>query len=172
MYTHEVRWFVLLPLAVILGVVQVFLEVGDVWFGFPARPDWLWILAFVATLRTTPVEAIGAFALCGLTRDLFLGPRLGSGTFAFVLIGWVAIHWRLLATTRGWLFQILIAALSAFLVALVRHGLDYGWLTYKLMERWFFVSMADGLLTGVGYLPLALVLGLSSFRPWKTRSSF
>lgn len=172
MFDHEIRWYVLVAMAVLIGMGQIALETGGVWFGFPARPDWLWALAFFAALRTTPMSALAAFAACGVVRDVLLGPRLGSAAIAYILVGWLVLSWRLLASQHGFLTSTLLAGVTAFLVALIRHALDYGSQTYTLIDRIFFVSVGDGLLTGVAYLPLILILSVNSFCPWRERSGF
>ncbi len=172
MYDHDICWYSFVPLALLIAGAALLAETAGWWGHFPARPDWLWGLAFYAGLKAPPNPAIMAFFLCGLIRDLVLGPKLGSATLAFTFIGWITLYWRPLAATRGWFYQPLVAGLSAFLLMLMKHALDYGPLTYKLLERWFFVSLVDGVLTGMGYLPLMLVLGLASLRPWKDREGY
>lgn len=172
MYDHDIRWWALAPVGILIGLGQLFLEVSGVWFDFPARPDWLWCLAFFAALRTPPVSAICAFAACGFLRDVILGPKLGAGCIAFIVVGWIVLSWRILASDRGWPSAALMAGATAFLVAVLKHGLDYGGMTYKLMERVFFVSLGDAALTGVAFLPLALLLSSGSFRPWRARSGY
>ncbi len=172
MFEHEIRWHTLFGLAVLAALLQVGLETGGLWFGFPARPDWLWILALSATLRTAPTTAMIAFASCGIVRDLFLGPRMGAAAIAYILIGWLALSWRTLAVERSLVTAPLLAGTTAFLAALIRHSLEYGTLAYTLADRVFFVSVGDGLLTGVLYLPFALILSLHAFRPWQERSGY
>lgn len=172
MFDHEVRWYTLFGLAVLAALAQAGLETGGLWFGFPARPDWLWILALCATLRTSPTSALIAFASCGIVRDLFLGPRLGAAAIAYILVGWLTLSWRTLASERALLTAPLLAGTTAFLAALIRHALAYGPFAHKLADRVFFVSVGDGLLTGVAYLPLALILSLGAFRPWRERSGY
>lgn len=172
MREHEIRWWVLIAVGMLIGFGQLFLEISGSWFSFPARPDWFWCLAFCAALRTSPVSAIAVFGLCGVMRDLLLGPRLGAGAIAFVAVGWLALSWRVLAVDRGWMWAALLAGVTAFLEALLRHSLEYGMLAHKLVERVFFVSLGDAALTALGYLPLTLVLAFHSFRPWRERSGF
>lgn len=172
MFEHDVRWYALIPTAMLMALAHLTAEMGGLWFSFPARPEWLWALAFYATLRTPPVQALAAFFLCGLLRDCILGPRLGAGAMAYLVVGWVTLNWRFLATSRGWPMQALVAAWSAFFVAMLKHALDYGPLAYKLLYRVFFVSFGDGVLTGFAYLPLLLVLSLDSFRPWRQRGGY
>lgn len=166
----EIRWHTLAALAVIVPLLAVGAEIGGVWFGFPARPDWLWILAFSAALRATPARALLAFASCGFLRDVFLGPRLGAGVIAYVLIGWALLSWRTFATERSLLTAPLLAGATAFLAALLRHSLDFGFAAYTLADRVFFVSAGDGLLTGLLYLPFVLILHFPPLCPWQERS--
>jgi rod shape-determining protein MreD len=172
MFDHEIRWYTLVALALLTGLAHLASETSGLWFAFPARPDWLWGLAFFAVLRTPPVSALAAFAACGVVRDALLGPRLGSAAIAYILVGWLVLSWRHLGGRHGILTSVLLAGVTAFLAALIRHSLDYGWLAHRLVDRIFFVSIGDGLLTGVGYLPLMLVLSAASFRPWRERSGF
>lgn len=172
MLEHEVRWYALAPTAILIALLHLAVEMGGLWFSFPARPEWLWGLAFYATLRTPSTQALVVFFLCGLVRDCLLGPRLGAGTLAYLLLGWVTLHWRFFAASRGLPMQVLLVGWSAFFVALLKHALDYGPLAYKLLYRVFFVSFGDGVLTGLAYLPLLVVLSLDSFRPWRERSGY
>ena len=172
MFDHEIRWPTPVAMAVLVAMCQLAAETSGLWFGFPARPDWLWGLAFHAALRTAPGAALVAFASCGLVRDLFLGPTLGSAAIAYILVGWAVLSWRLLAVGHNILTTVLLAGVTAFLESLVRPALDYGSLAYRLMDRVFFVSMGDGLLTGAAYLPLVLILGLGPFRPWEERGGY
>ena len=172
MYEHEIRWYALLPVSIVLGLFAVLAEMAGVWGAFPGRPDWLWCLAMCAVLNAPPVPAIAAFAWCGLVRDFTLGSRPGSAMIAFILVGWTVLYWKPLAADRGWPGQALLAGAGAFVVALTRHGLDYGLLAYKLVDRLFFLSAADAVLTGIAYLPLAALLTLPQFRPWRERSGY
>lgn len=173
MYEHGIRWYALVPVAMLVCLAVLLVETAGLWpRAFPARPDWLWALVFFTTLKTKPVPSIAAFALCGLFRDVMLGPRLGAGVFAYVTVGWMMLHWRMLATPRGWFSQLFAAGASAFLVALLRHALDYGPQAYKLMYRILFVSFADGVLTALVYVPMAGVLCLEAFRPWRRRDGY
>lgn len=172
MYANDIRWWVLVPVSILIGLGQVFSEVSGLWFSFPSRPDWLWCLAFFAVLRSSPVSAIFAFGLCGFMRDVILGPKLGSACIAYLLIGWIALSWRILASDRGWFGAALLAGTTGFLVSVIRHSLDYGAMAYKLLDRVFFLSLGDAALTGLGFLPLALLLSLDSFRPWRERAGF
>lgn len=172
MYEYNVRWWALIPVSILLGFGQLFSEVSGLWFGFPARPDWLWCLAFIAALRTPPVSAIFAFGLCGFMRDGILGPKLGSACLSYLIVGWVVLSWRILASDRGWFGAALMAGVTAFLTAVLKHSLDYGAMTYKLIDKVFFISLGDAALTGLVYLPLALILYLDSFCPWRERTVF
>ena len=172
MYDHDVRWPTLAAMAIILSLGALAAEIWGLWFRFPSRPDLLWILAFYTVLRVPPARATAAFALCGLIRDLFLGPRLGSAMLAYLVLGWLALHWRFIAIAWGGVGQALVAGAGGFLAALARHALDYGPLTYKLLYRTLFVSLGDGVLTLLAYIPLAALLGLEAFRPWRARDGF
>ncbi|MDR1745401.1 MAG: hypothetical protein LBS30_06585 [Planctomycetota bacterium] len=169
MFDQEIRWPTLFALAVLVSLMQIGLETGGVWFGFPARPDWVWCVAFYAVLRAAPVSALIAFASCGIVRDLFLGPRLGSAAIAYIVVGWLALSWRSFASERVFLTTTLLAGTTAFLAALLRHALDYGPLAYTLIDRVFFVAVGDGLLTGAAYPFLAVLLSLRAFRPCQER---
>ncbi len=170
MYDHEIRWSALVPLALVVGLAALFAEIAGFWGKFPARPDWLWILAFYAAMRATPVPSITAFAWCGFVRDVTLGSSLGSGAIAFVLTGWIALYWKPLASTRGWPGQAVTVGAGGFLVGVIRHGLDAGWLFPNVMDAVFFVSLGDGLLTSLAFIPLAIVFSLSPIRPWRERT--
>ena len=172
MYDQDVRWYVLVPVTFILGFVAINVEIVDVWGTFPARPDWFWCLAVCATLKAPPVSSIFAFAWCGLARDFLLGSRPGSGALAFIAVGWLLHFWKPLAAVRGVPGRAVLAGMSAFIVALARHSLDYGALTYKLWDWLLVVSFGDALLTFVAFFPAAVVLGFPSFRPWREREGF
>lgn len=172
MYEYDVRWWALIPVSILLGFTQLFSEVSGLWFSFPSRPEWLWCLAFTAALRTPPVSAICAFGVCGFVRDAVLGSTLGSASISYLLVGWVVLSWRILASDRGLLGEAVMVMVTAFLVAVLRHALDYGSLGYRLIDRVFFISLGDAALTGVVYLPLVLVLCLEAFRPWRERGVF
>ncbi len=170
MYDHETRWFALAPVTLLLGCAVLTAETAGVWGRFPARPDWFWILAFFAALRTPPLSSIMTFAWCGLARDMLLGPRPGAASIAFVLVGWMALYWKPLASSRSWVGQAVGAGAGAFLVAVIKHGLDAGHLAWEVMEKIFFLSVGDGLLTSLAFLPMALVLSIPSFRPCRQRN--
>lgn len=172
MYGHEIRWYALLPVSIAIGLFAVLADMAGVWGDFPARPEWLWCLALLAALDAPPVPSIAAFAWCGLVRDFTLGPRLGSATLAYLAVGWMALYWKPLAAVRGWPGQALLAGAGAFVAALAKLGLDYGLLTHKLVDRLFFLAAADAVLTGIVYLPLAALLTLPQFRPWRERSGY
>lgn len=172
MFDHEIRWPTLVSMAILVAMLQLASETAGLWFGFPARPDWLWGVAFYAVLRTTPASALVAFASCGLLRDLILGPKLGSAAIAYILIGWTVLSWRLLAAGHNILTTTLLAGVTGFLASLIRHSLDYGPLAYRLVDRVFFVSVGDGALTGAAYLPLVVILGMGPFRPWQERDGY
>lgn len=173
MYEHAIRWYALVSEILLICLAALLAETAGVWpRGLPARPDWLWCLAFFVTLKVRPVPSLLVFAVCGLFRDAMLGPRLGSACIAYVAIGWLALHWRVLATTRGWAPQLVAAGGSAFFAALLRHALDYGPLAHKLVYRILFVSFADGVLTALTYVPMAAVLCSGAFRPWRRRDGY
>lgn len=172
MHRHEIRWYALIPTAVLFCFMELAVETAGLWFRFPIRPNWLWCLVFFAVLQAPAIQAVLAFALCGALRDVLLGPRLGAGTLAFIIGGWFVLHWRLLATTRGVLSQAIIAGATALLVSLLKHGLDYGPLAYKLVYRIIFMSFGDALLTLAAYIPVAAFLSWEPFRPWRERSGY
>lgn len=172
MFDHEIRWATLIAMAVLVAMGQLLAETSGLWFAFPARPDWLWVLGFYAALRTASGSALVAFATCGLVRDLILGPTLGSAAIAYILVGWLVLSWRLLAAGHNIVTTVLLAGATAFLESLVRHSLDYGPLAFRLVDKVFFASVGDGVLTGIAYLPLMLVLSLGPFRPWEERSGY
>ncbi len=172
MYEHEVRWYALVPVAILVGFAHFFAEAGDWYPQMNIRPDWFWCLAFIAALRTPPTQAVVAFFSCGLIRDLLVGPRLGSAAIAFLIVGYLSLSWRILAYQRNFAYQCLLAAVTAFLVAMLKHSLDYGPLTYKLIDRVFLLSLGDAVLTLIAYVPMSLILSLDSFRPWKERSGY
>ncbi|MCD8139826.1 MAG: rod shape-determining protein MreD [Planctomycetaceae bacterium] len=172
MYDHEVRWYALVPVAMLVAFAHIFAEAGGWYPQADVRPDWFWCLAFIAALRTPPTQAIVAFFTCGLIRDILVGPRLGAAAIAFLLIGYLTLSWRILASQRNYASQCLLAAVTAFLVAMLKHSLDYGGLTYKLIDRVFLLSLGDAVLTLAAYVPMSLILSLDSFRPWKERSGF
>lgn len=172
MYQHYVRWYALVPVAILIAFAHIFAETANLYLAFPARPEWLWCLALAAAMKTPPTPAMLAFAACGLIRDLFIGPKLGSALIAYIAVGWLTLSWRLLAHERNYAYQCLLAGVTCFLVALLKHSLDYGSLTYMLIERVFFTSLGDAVLTFAAYAPLGILLSLDSFRPWKERSGF
>lgn len=172
MYEHDVRWYALIPVAMIIALVQLFAEMSELYFAFPARPDWLWCLALAAALRTPPAPAILAFAVCGLVRDVFLGPKLGSAIMAYVAVGWLSHAWRFLAQRHNYAYQCLFAGVACFPMSLIKHSLDYGSLTYKLMDRVFVASLGDAVLTFAAFALMSLFLSFDSFRPWKEKSGF
>ncbi len=171
MYDNEIHWRTLVPVALLLCCVQLIAETGGLWGAFPARPEPLWCLAFYAAMRGAPVSSMAAFFLCGVLRDLAVGPRLGAGALAFTAMGWIALHWRFLATERGWIGQALLAGWAGVFVAILRNALDYGPLAYTLLYRVFFLGIGNGALTGIAYLPLAALFSLAPFRPWRERSA-
>lgn len=172
MYDHEIRWYALIPVSLLLGLAVLIVEMSGWLPRFPARPDLFWCLAFFAALRSLPIMSIMAFGWCGLARDLLLGPKAGAASFAFVLVGWLALYWKPLAAARGRAGQAVAAGAGAFLVAAVKHGLDSGWLAPRLWERIFFIAIGDALLTALAYVPFTLLLSIPSFRPWRERSGF
>lgn len=172
MYEHEIRWFVLVPVAVLTGIFALFAEVSGIWFAFPARPDWLWCVAVFACLKAPPVQTIFAFACCGLVRDVFLGPRPGAALLAYIITGWLLLHWKTLASARGWTGQLALAFLGGLIAAVLKHTLDYGYLASKLWYWILAVSAADALVTMAAYPLVAILLTAPSFRPWREKSVF
>lgn len=172
MHDHDLRWYALVPTAILFCFVELLLETFGVWFRFPVRPNWLWCLAFFAVLRVPAAPAVFAFAVIGLTRDFFLGPKMGAGMLAFIIAGWFALYWRLLATVKGVSSQMLVAGATAFLASLAKHSLDYGPQAYTLAYRILFISLGDAALTAVLYLPLSVFLAWKPFRPWRERGIF
>lgn len=172
MYRQVIRWPTLICVAVLFGMAHLASETGALWFGFPARPDWIYLVAFVCTLRASPVAAVTAFACCGLVRDLVLGPKLGAAVIAYILVGWSTTAWRTLAANQGVLATTLSAGITAFVASLIKHSLDYGMQTHKLIDRIFFIAVGDGLLSGVAYLPLVFLLGIEALKPWQERDGY
>ncbi len=172
MYETDIRWFALIPVALLLGLADLAVETSGAWGGIPFRPDLFWCLAFAAALKSPPTPSIMAFAWCGFARDMLLGPRAGSASLAFVLVGWLALYWKPLSAIRGLAGQAALAGAGAFLVAGLKHALDAGSLAYVMWERIFFLALGDGFLTTLAYAPAALVLMLPSFRPWVERRSY
>lgn len=169
---REMRWAVLVPTALLLGFAMLFAELRGWWGAFPARPDLLWCLAFLAGLRTGATPCIVAFALCGMVRDLFLGPKLGASAIAYVLVGWIFLYWRPLADARGWLMRAFMAGVGACMVAVVKRVLDYGDLSGALWERIAGLAAGDGVLTALVFIPAVVLLHAPSFRPWRDRSGY
>ncbi len=167
MYDNAIRWHTLVPVAALVCFAALLLETGGAWGNFPARPEFLWCLAFYAMMRARPVPAMAAFFLCGVLRDLLLGPRLGAGALSFTAMGWIALHWRFLAASRGWIGQAILAGWAGIFVAILRNALDYGGLAHTLLYRVFFLGVGDGALTCLAYLPLAALFSLAPFRPWR-----
>ncbi len=172
MYETDIRWYALIPVSLLLGLAVLAVETSGAWGGFPFRPDLFWCLAFAAALKSPPAPSIIAFAWCGFARDMLLGPRAGSASLAFVLVGWLALYWKPLAAIRGLAGQAVLAGAGAFLAAALKHGLDAGGLAYVLWERIFFLALGDGVLTAFAYVPAVLILTLPSFRPWAERRSY
>lgn len=172
MYDHEVRWYVLAPITLILGFAVLSAETLDVWGGLPVRPDWFWCLAVVATMKTSPVSSLFVFAWCGLARDFLLGPKPGAAMLAFVLAGWFIQFWKPVAALRGLAGSVMLAGVGALAVSLLKHTLDYGALTYKLWDWMLVVAFGDALLTAVAVIPAALVLNMPSFRPWRESGGY
>lgn len=172
MYDHDIRWWALAPLTLVLGFFVLLAETTGMWGEWPCRPEWFWCLAFLAALRSPPVASVFAFGWCGLSRDFLLGPKPGVAMLAFVIVGWMIHFWKPIAVVRGLPGQVFIAGVGAFAVSLLKHSLDYGSATYKLWDWVLLLSFGDALMTGVAYVPAALILGLPSFRPWRERSGY
>lgn len=172
MYDREIRWSVLLPLSILLGMGMLAAEVFRFWPAFPARPDLFWCLAFLVGLRAPPGPAILAAAWCGVTRDCLLGSRLGSTLAAYVLAAWVLEFWKPLVAVHLWPIRALAVGLTGFFVALVKHFLDAGSLGADLWLGITVISAADAVLTMLCYLPMALMLSFPSFRPWRERGGY
>lgn len=172
MYEHDIRWYALVPDSLLLGLALLLAETAGWWGAFPVRPDLFWCLAFYAALKSPPTPSIMAFAWCGFARDMLLGSRPGASCLAFVVAGWLVLHWKPLAAIRGWLGQAVLSGAGAFAAGLIRHGLDAGRLAGVLWERIFFSALGDGVLTILAYVPAALIFSLSPFRPWRERRRF
>lgn len=172
MYEHEIRWWTLVPTAILAGFLVLFAETGGLWFRFPARPDWFWCIAVLAALKAPPAPAVAVFGCMGLLRDLILGPRPGSAMLAFVLVGWPLIRWLPFAAVRGLAARMFMTAAAAFPVALVKHALDYGSATHKLWYWLAAVSLGDAVLTLLAYPLVVLLLSPEPFRPWRERNAF
>lgn len=171
MFEHEIRWYVLLPVSFLLGMAALSAEIAGVWFRPDMRPDLFWCMAFFITLRTTPLEALAAFAWCGFARDALLGPKLGSAAIAYILVGWSVLYLRYAIVSRGWFGQMFAAGATAFVAALLRHVLDAGRLAASLWDTIFFLAIGDAVLSLIAYAPLCALLALAPFRPWRRRSS-
>lgn len=172
MFETEIRWFSVAPLALLLGLLALFCEIMGVWGGLSARPDLFWCLALCATMKTPPTTSMLVFLWCGLARDATLGPKMGAAAISFVLSGWLALYWKPVAADHGPLLQAPAAGISAFFVSLVRHGLSAGPLFGKVWRETALVSVGDALLTGIAYIPAALIFGLPWFRPWRRRQGY
>lgn len=172
MFEHDIRWYALVPDSLLLGLALLFAETLGVWGGFPVRPDLFWCLAFYAALKSPPAPSIIAFAWCGFARDMLVGSRPGASSLAFILAGWLVLHWSPLAAIRGWGGQAVLAGAGAFVAGLLRHGLDAGRMAAVLWERTFFFALGDGVATVLAYVPMALLLSLPPFRPWRERRQF
>ena len=172
MFEHDIRWYALVPVTLILGFFVLFAETSDVWGAFPMRPDWFWCLAVYAALKSPPTSSIVAFAWCGLARDFILGPKPGSAMLAFVAVGWAVLYWKPIVADRGLPSQAFMAGVGAVVVSFVRHMLDSGRLAYKLWDWMLVAALGDGVLTCLVYVPAVLVLSLPSFRPWRERGGY
>lgn len=171
MFDHEIRWPVLVPVSILLGMAMLAAEIAGLWFRIDMRPDLFWGMAFFITLRTAPMEALAAFAWCGLTRDILLGPRLGSATIAFVLVGWSVLYLRYAIVSRGWFGQLFAVGATGFCVALLRHGLDAGRLAGARWDAIFILAAGDAVLGMAAYAPVCAILALAPFRPWRRRGT-
>lgn len=172
MFEHDIRWSALIPLSLALGLAVLCVEASGVWGGFPVRPEWFCCLAFYAGLRTSPFPSLCAFAWCGLVRDALLGNKMGSATIAFILVGWVAMHWKTLAAVRGVVFQIATLGFYVFGIALLRRFLDAGGLWTKVIPASAFAALGEAAMTAVFYLPCVVFLALPALRPWRMRSGY
>ncbi|MCC8189255.1 MAG: hypothetical protein LIP77_01290 [Planctomycetes bacterium] len=167
MFDHEVRWYALVPVSILLGFAVIFLETARVWGALPIRPDLFWCLACLTVFRSPPLPSLFVFAWCGFCRGILLGTRPGADTLAYIVTGWLYLHWKPFSLGRGWAGQAIMAATAAAATSLLRQALAYGFLAHTLWERVLVVAVGDGLLTCPAYLLMAGVLALPSFRTWR-----
>ena len=172
MFENDIRWSALVPLSLALGLAVLAVEASGVWGALPFRPEWFGCLAFYAGLRAAPFPSLCAFAWCGLVRDGLLGDKMGSATIAFILIGWLGMHWKVLAAVRGALFQMAALGVCAFGMAALRRFLDAGGLWTRMLPASLLAALGDAVLSAFAYLPCVLLLSLPSLRPWRARNGF
>lgn len=171
MYEREIRWLTLISLAALTGILSLGLEMTGMWPPFLSRPDWFWILAFCVTLHSYPVSSLFAIAMCGAARDFLLGPKMGSAALAFVLVGWLMQFWKPSIRLHGVLGHAVAAGISAFLVAITKHALDWYGLSTALWLDNVLLSAGDALLTAVAYIPMVAILSLPGIQPWRKRDN-
>ncbi|MDR1535942.1 MAG: rod shape-determining protein MreD [Planctomycetota bacterium] len=169
MNQRQISWPVLFQTAVILGLIELAGEIMGLWGRFLFRPDWFWCLAVFSALKMTPVSAMIAFALCGLIRDLSIGPRLGAAMFAYIVVGWIALAWNRAVMFQGWIQQIPLAGLGAFLAAGLRLALESG---DPATAESLILALGQGGLTLVVYVPAGLFFSLSPLCPGREQSWF
>jgi hypothetical protein len=172
MKMHEIRWGMLIQIAALFGLAELWAEIAGYWGRFPSRPDWFWCLALIAASRSARISAMAAFALCGLVRDLLVGPRLGASLLAFVVVGWPIAAGNDADIFRGWPQRLVLAGFGGMAVACLRLGIETGAATPAILDRLFVLAASQGLLTMAAYFPVVLLLSLPLFRPWREQREY
>ena len=172
MKKHGMRWGTLVQSAMLLGLVELWAEIAGCWGRFPFRPNWFWCLALIAASGAPRLSAMAVFALCGLLRDMLIGPRLGASLLAFVVVGWPIASGNDAGIFRGWAQRLALAGAGGMAVACLRMGIEIGSALPAFRDRVFGLAFGQGLLTMAAYFPAILLLSLPAFRPWQERREY
>lgn len=169
MIEQEVRWQVLAPISILWALAILAAAMTDIWPFRLFGAEWLWCLAWVSAAKSPPMSAILACAWCGLARDVFLGPRMGSGMLAYVFVGWLSAMWRSSAPPGNGLERTVLVAAGALGVSWFMAMLDAGAVAAGFDGSNLLASLGTGLASGAAY-PLACLLSSPEpFRTWRER---
>ena len=169
MNDHDVNWIALVPLAFLVAVLALVLEMAGVWPGKAVRPDLAWCLAFFAARRAFPVVALPTAFVCGLARDLVLGPKLGAATLAYLLVAWTYLYLRETTAGGGFVEHAVLVGGLAFCVNALKTFLDLGGGIAQAWSDYFIVALGDGVATLAAYPVMFLLLSIPFLDPTRER---
>lgn len=166
---HDINWIALIPLSFIVGLAVLVLEINGLWPGRVIRPDLVWCLAFFATRRATPANALAASAWCGLARDLTLGPRLGAATLAYLLVAIAFLYLRELVAGGGFFDHAALFGALVVAVSLLKSAFDFGVVFFTAWADCIVIALGCGLATLIAYPVMHALLAVPWLCPTRAR---
>lgn len=171
MLIKEIRWLSLIALGILFSLVSLGAELTGIWPWKDVRPDLLFCLADIAGSFSLPGPGIFSYAVCGLLRDLFIGPKLGAGMAAYLCAGFLLISWRNVASPKGWLENILLAGIMSGFASWLRIMLDEKSFAAVWSAEAGWTALGNGFATAVAYAFLLIVIRLPWLCPWQEKEA-